>query len=269
MKIPSCLTIAGSDSGGNAGIQADLRTFHAYKVHGCSVIAALTAQNPFDVSAIHNVPADFVGAQLDAVLGVYDIRALKTGMLAGARTIETVAEKLRHFPGIIKTVDPVMVATSGAALISDGAAEALEKNLLCLADVITPNVPEAKKLSGMEINSVESAADAARSLYDRYGAAVVIKGGHLKGPAAADIVFDGDSVRTYCSPWIENPVSTHGSGCTFAAALTAEFALGRKLDEAVANAKAHVHEVIVKSAMVGENCGVLGFADGRLPRQGL
>ena len=135
---PCCLTIAGSDSGGNAGVQADLRAFHAYGLHGCTVFAALTAQNPGGVSAIHAVPADFVAAQLDAVLGVYEIRALKTGMLADPAAIEVVADRLAAHPEIAKVIDPVMIATSGARLVSDDAVAVLTKRLLPLATLVTP-----------------------------------------------------------------------------------------------------------------------------------
>ena len=141
---PCCLTIAGSDSGGNAGVQADLRAFHAYGLHGCTAFAALTAQNPFGVSAIHAVPPDFVAAQLDAVLGVYNIRALKTGMLADAAAIEVVADRIARHSEIAKVVDPVMVATSGAKLISDDAVATLTARLLPCATLITPNLPEAE-----------------------------------------------------------------------------------------------------------------------------
>ena len=145
---PCCLTIAGSDSGGNAGVQADLRAFHAYGLHGCTVFAALTAQNPFAVSAIHDVPPDFVAAQLDAVLDVYDIRALKTGMLSSAAVIETVAARLERRPEIRKVIDPVMIATSGAKLIANEAMAALTNRLLPLATLMTPNLPEAELLAG-------------------------------------------------------------------------------------------------------------------------
>ena len=133
---PCCLTIAGSDSGGNAGVQADLRTFHTYGLHGCTVFAALTAQNPHGVSAVHAVPPDFVAAQLDAVLGIYDIRALKTGMLAEASVIEVVADRIAARPGILRVVDPVMVATSGAKLISDDAVKALRERQLDRKSVV-------------------------------------------------------------------------------------------------------------------------------------
>lgn len=259
-----CLTIAGSDSGGNAGVQADLRTFHAYALHGCTVLTALTAQNPSGVSAIHAVPAEFVAAQLDAILDVYDIRSLKTGMLAESAIIETVAERFRRHPEIAKVVDPVMVATSGAKLISDDAVETLKAKLLPLATVITPNLPEAEVLCGRRpdrrrAGRALSARELARELADRFGCAVLVKGGHCTGSAAVDVLFDGKTCREFAMPWVKNAVSTHGTGCTLAAALAAELALGHELAPAVAAAKAHVREAIVRAHSVGRRCGVLGF----------
>lgn len=256
-----CLTIAGSDSGGNAGVQADLRAFHAYGLHGCTVFAALTAQNPFGVSAIHEVPADFVAAQLDAVLGVYAIRALKTGMLASPGIIETVSDRLRAHAEIAKVIDPVMVATSGARLISEAAVETLKAKLLPLATVITPNIPEAEVLAGREIRCRADVREAARHLHGKLGCAVLIKGGHAVGDltAAEDTLFDGKDFSSYTMPWVDHPVSTHGTGCSLAADFAAELTLGRDLADAVRGAKDYVHQAIANSYLVGENCGVLGF----------
>ena len=258
---PCCLTIAGSDSGGNAGVQADLRAFHAYGLHGCTVFAALTAQNPRGVSAIHAVPPDFVAAQLDAVLGTYSIAALKTGMLADAAVIDVAAAKLAAYPKIAKVIDPVMVATSGARLIEDSAVETLKARLLPLAALITPNVPEAEVLSGMRITCRAEVREAAKRLNGEFGCAVLVKGGHAVGDLgeAEDTLFDGSEFRAFTMPWIENPVSTHGTGCTLAAALAAELALGRGLSEAVRGAKEYVHRAIAGSYYVGEECGVLGW----------
>ena len=255
-----CLTIAGSDSGGNAGVQADLRAFHAYGLHGCTVFAALTAQNPFGVSAIYAVPADFVGAQLDAVLGTYDIRALKTGMLAEPEVIETVADRLARHPEIAKVVDPVMIATSGAKLISDAAVDVLKTRLLPLATVMTPNVPEAEVLSDRKIVCRADVRAVARQLAETYGCAVLVKGGHPVGDlkAAEDTLYDGKEYFAYEMPWIDNPISTHGTGCSLAAALVAELTRGRSLAEAVKGAKAYVHAAIKNSYLVGKDCGVLG-----------
>ena len=256
---PCCLTIAGSDSGGNAGVQADLRAFHAYGLHGCTVFAALTAQNPRGVSAIHSVPPDFVAAQLDAVLGVYEIRALKTGMLADPAVIDVVAGRIAAHPEIARVVDPVMIATSGAKLAANDAVEAMKRRLLPVATVITPNMPEAEALCGHAGPSVELA----RELQGRFGCAVVVKGGHGRGECAVDVLCDAvGEIREFDMPWVRNPASTHGTGCTFAAALAAELAIGRGMAEAVAGAKRHVHDAIAGSYFVGEGCGVLGFARG-------
>ena len=254
-----CLTVAGSDSGGNAGVQADLRVFHDYGLHGCTAFAALTAQNPSGVSAIHAVPPAFVAAQLDAVLGVYDIRALKTGMLGDAAAIEVVAGRLVAHPEIAKVVDPVMIATSGAKLIADGAVDELKRSLLPLATVITPNLPEAAALCGRDA----PAEELARELCETYGCAVLVKGGHSPGADAIDVLCDGGEVREFSLPWVANPVSTHGTGCSLAAALAAELALGRSLVDAVAGAKRYVREAIAGSHFVGPGCGVLGFVKDR------
>lgn len=258
-----CLTIAGSDSGGNAGVQADLRAFHAYGLHGCTVFAALTAQNPFGVSAIHAIPADFVGAQLDAVLGVYDIRALKTGMLAEPEIIGTVADHLARHPEIAKVVDPVMIATSGAKLISEAAIETLKARLLPLATLMTPNIPEAEVLSGRKIACRADVRAVARQLAETYGGAVLVKGGHAVGDlkAAEDTLYVGKEYFAYEMPWIDNPVSTHGTGCSLAAAIAAELTSGHSLAEAVEGAKSYVHAAISNSYFVGRDCGVLGFVD--------
>jgi len=257
-----CLTIAGSDSGGNAGVQADLRAFHAYGLHGCTVFTALTAQNPFGVSAIHAVPPDFVRAQLDAVLGIYSIRALKTGMLATAALIETVADKLSTHPEIAKVIDPVMVATSGAKLIDEAAVETLKTRLLPLAAIITPNIPEAEVLTNRMLTCRANVREAAKELYDTFGCAVLVKGGHAVGDltAAEDTLYDGKDFSSYTMPWIDRPVSTHGTGCSLAAALTAELTLGKGLPAAVSGAKNYVHRAIANSYLVGPNgCGVLGW----------
>ncbi len=250
-----CLTIAGSDSGGNAGVQADLRVFHDYGLHGCTAFAALTAQNPHGVFAIHAVPPAFVAAQLDAVLGVYDIRAMKTGMLSEVAAVEAVAGRLAEHSEIAKVVDPVMIATSGAKLISDDAIDALKRCLMPIATIITPNIPEAVALCGRD----GTQAELAKELNERYGCAVLVKGGHSPGTDAVDVLCDGGELREFSLPWVSNPVSTHGTGCSLAAALAAELALGHGVSEAVAGAKRYVRSAIACSCFVGKGCGVLGF----------
>lgn len=248
MIRPAVLTIAGSDSGGNAGIQADLRTFHAYCLHGCSVITALTAQNPFKVSAIHLPPVDFVAAQLDAVLGVYNIKALKIGMLSDPEVIDVIADRLAKHPEIKKVVDPVMIATSGARLISPAAVERLKEKLIPLATLVTPNLPEAEELGGD-----------AKALYDKFGVAVLVKGGHRIDGRAIDVLYEGRDEFLFELPKITSPVSTHGTGCTLSAAIASELALGKDLVQAITGAKSYVHKAIANSYHVGENCGVLDF----------
>ncbi len=269
---PCCLTIAGSDSGGNAGVQADLRAFHAYGLHGCTVFAALTAQNPFGVARILDVPADFVAAQLDAVLGVYAIRALKTGMLADPAAIETIADRLAAHPEIAKVIDPVMVATSGARLVPESARQAICARLLPMATLITPNLPEAEMLCGRAVGDPNAARvgdaahaeELARQIHGKYGCAVLVKGGHGDNAAAVDVLFDGRAAHTFALPWVPAPVSTHGTGCSLSAALAAELARGRDLVTAVEGAKRHVRAAIAGAYWVGAGCGVLGFVpDGR------
>ena len=260
---PCCLTVAGSDSGGNAGVQADLRAFHCYGLHGCTVFAALTAQNPRGVRSVLDVPAAFIADQLDAVFEMYNVRALKTGMLATPEAIEVVAERLRAAPRVKKVVDPVMVATSGAKLISDEAVAVLQERLLPLATLITPNLPEAAALLGHPVGPGAGMRAAARELAERFGCAVLVKGGHAvvdgEGGSAEDVLFDGRRVRVFGKPVVPHPVSTHGTGCSLAAALAAELARGASLARAVEGAKDFVFDAIKTSYRVGENCGVLGM----------
>jgi len=261
--FPCALTIAGSDSGGNAGIQADLRAFHAYGLHGCTVLTALTAQNPRGVRAVHVAPPAFVAAQLDAVFEMYGVKALKTGMLATADVIEVVAEKLAALPRVKKVIDPVMVATSGAKLLADDAAAALAERLLPLATLITPNLPEAEVLLG---DAIETAADvrlAAKTLARKFRCAILVKGGHSADGAAEDVLYDGRRFRAFVRPRMKDPVSTHGTGCTLAAATAAGLALGASLGDAVARAKIYVYEAIKFSYHIGRNCGVLGMPKTR------
>ena len=254
-----CLTVAGSDSGGNAGVQADLRAFHAYGVHGCTVFSALTAQNPSGVSGVLPVPPDFVAAQLDAVLGAYPVAAAKTGMFAEPEAVAAVAERFAAHRGIALVVDPVMVATSGAALADAPAIEAVKRLLMPLATVITPNIPEAEALCGAPPGAVPQDG-LARRLYGLFGVPVLVKGGHLAGGEAEDCLFDGRELLHFSLPRIVNPASTHGTGCSLAAAIAAELALGRPLPDAVAGAKAYVRDAIASSAEMAPGCAVLGFA---------
>jgi len=258
------LTIAGSDSGGNAGIQADLRAFHKFGVHGCTVITALTAQNPFEVRSVVVPEAAFVGDQLDVVLGTYGIGALKTGMLATAEVIEAVTGRLMFYDRIAKVFDPVMVATSGAKLLEDDAVEVLRKRLLPLATLITPNLSEAGILLGHEVATREEQAEAARALADTFGCAVLVKGGHGVGGCAEDALCDGERVMMLSSPRIDDPLSTHGTGCSLSAAIAASLACGRTLVEATVEGKAYVYGAIRSAMNVGEAVAVLGVPE-KLP----
>jgi len=260
----AALTIAGSDSGGNAGIQADLRTFHKFGVHGCTVITALTAQNPFEVRSVVVPEAAFVGDQLDMVLGTYAVYALKTGMLATREVIEVVADRLVCHGRVAKVVDPVMVATSGAKLLEDEAVEVLKKNLLPLATLITPNLPEAEALLGRTLATRDAQAEAAQALADRFGCAVLVKGGHGVGGRAEDALYDGARAVMLSSPRVDGPLTTHGTGCSLSAAIVASLACGRTLIEAVVEAKAYVYAAIRSAAHVGEAVAVLGVP-GALP----
>ena len=258
------LTIAGSDSGGNAGIQADLRAFHVFGVHGCTVLAALTAQNPFGVRAILAADAAFVAQQIDAVLEAYSVTALKTGMLSRPDVIEAVADRLLCQGRILKVFDPVMVSTSGTKLLQDDAVDILKARLLPLATLITPNLPEAEVLTGRRVSTRTEMIEAARSLSETYGCAALIKGGHGTGVCAEDVLFDGESLSLFSTPRIDDPLSTHGTGCSLSAAITASLACGRPLLDAVAEGKAYVYEAIRTGSYVGELATVLGTPK-RLP----
>ncbi len=263
-RLAVALTIAGSDSGGNAGVQADLRAFHMFGVHGCTVFAALTAQNPYGVRAILTADAAFVAAQLDAVLEAYAVGALKTGMLASPEVIEAVADRLVCQGRILKVVDPVMVATSGAKLLQDDAIDLLKARLLPLATLITPNLPEAEVLTGKAVATRDEMSVAARELADAFGCAVLVKGGHGACACAEDVLFDGASLHWFSTPRVESPLSTHGTGCSLSAAITASLACGKTLIGAVVEGKAYVYEAIRTGVYVGEAVAVLG-TPARLP----
>jgi hydroxymethylpyrimidine/phosphomethylpyrimidine kinase len=236
------LTIAGSDSSGGAGIQADLKTFSAFGVYGASVLTALTAQNTRGVQGIHAVPSAFVVAQIDSVLSDLDVGAIKTGMLADAEIVGTVAHRLRAAPPLPLVVDPVMVATSGDVLLKPEAVAAVKTQLAPLATLITPNLPEAAILLGGDPARTEADMVAqARALLALGCRAVLLKGGHGAGDTAVDFLAAGGEVERLSSPRVDTP-HTHGTGCTLSAAVTALLAQGRPLGEAVRRAKAYVWE---------------------------
>ncbi|HRQ66849.1 MAG TPA: bifunctional hydroxymethylpyrimidine kinase/phosphomethylpyrimidine kinase [Xanthomonadaceae bacterium] len=239
---PSVLTIAGSDSGGGAGIQADLRTFAAHHVHGLSVLTALTAQNTRGVSAIHAVPLRHVDAQLDAVFSDFRITAVKTGMLGTAALTRRVAEAMQTRRPRHLVVDPVMVASSGARLLREDAVKAVRERLLPLASLITPNVPEAEVLLGRPLADRTDMEAAAVSLHALGAGAVLLKGGHAEGRHVTDLLFDGERMLRFTQPRLRR--DGHGTGCTLAAAVAARLARGESLEDAVEGAIAFVHRAL-------------------------
>jgi len=247
------LTIAGSDSGGGAGIQADLKTATVLGCYGLSVITALTAQNTRGVQGIHEPPLEFIALQFDSVLSDIGADAAKTGMLANPGVVALVASKLKAYQVPNLVVDPVMVAQSGDALVTSDTREALIRELIPLAAVITPNRPEAEVLLGREIRSARDLGQAARDLYDLGPRAVLIKGGHIEGPAL-DVLYDGRELREYSAPRFDTP-HTHGSGCTYSAAIASHLAMGLALPEAVSRAKAFITAAIRTARPLGQGHG--------------
>lgn len=258
---PRLLTIAGSDSGGGAGIQADLKTFLALGGYGMSVITAATAQNTMGVRAVHDLPPEFVAAQLDAVFEDIGVDAVKTGMLSNAVLITTIAERLTAHgiaPGgaaaVPIVVDPVMVATSGDPLLREDARQAVVEHMVPLACVLTPNLPEAEALSGVRIDSERSLRAAGKRLQGLGAAHVLIKGGHGSGPEAVDWLFDGVAWTAFAGPRIETS-STHGTGCTFAAALAAALGRGECVPDAIWTAKRYLTGAIRNAQPLGHGHG--------------
>ena len=249
-RLPvSALTIAGSDSGGGAGIQADLKTFAAHGVHGLSAIAALTAQNTRGVIAVHVPPSAFLRAQIDACFEDFRIGAVKIGMLANSRTINAVADALQAWQPELVVLDPVMVASSGARLLDPSALRTLRKRLIPLATVLTPNIPEAELLLGRKIAG-DKAAEAALSELLALGAgAVLLKGGHLPGKIITDRLDDGRRLREFVHPRLR--IEGHGTGCTLASAIAANLCLGESLPGACAAAADYVHGALLSAYRPG------------------
>lgn len=258
-SIPVALTVAGSDSGGGAGIQADLQVFAALGVHGTSAITCVTAQNPKAVTGIQGCQARMVRLQLEAVFSELPPAATKTGMLYSQRIVETVAEFFEERPKSTLIVDPVMVSTSGARLLKSDAIRMLQNRLLPAATLITPNLDEAAILTDRSLTSVEDLRAAARQINDRFGCAVLVKGGHLKDSSkAVDIFFDGSEELMLSAPFAKG-VSTHGTGCTYSAAIAAGCALGLSLAKAVSLGKDFITQAIHASQKVG-SYSVLNWA---------
>lgn len=250
----TALTIAGSDSSGGAGIQADLKTMLANHVYGMSAITALTAQNTTGVTDIMEVTPEFLAEQLDSIFT--DIRpdAVKTGMVSSSQLIEIIADKLREYEAVNIVVDPVMVATSGAKLICDDAMETLKKKLLTLATVITPNIPEGEVLAGMKITSKEDMVTAAEKISNTYGCSVLLKGGHSLNDANDLLVEPGKEPVWFKGRRIAN-TNTHGTGCTLSSAIASNLAKGKSLEEAVKCAKNYISGALAAGLDLGKGSG--------------
>jgi hydroxymethylpyrimidine/phosphomethylpyrimidine kinase len=253
MKLPVALTIAGSDSGGGAGIQADLKTFAALGVHGASAITAITAQNTVTVTDILELPVEIIVAQIDAVVSDLGVEAAKTGMLASSKVIEAVAAAIDAHRIQNLVVDPVMVAKGGAKLLRDDAVHALRSRLLPLAAVITPNLPEAEVLLGRPIRTIDERREAARSLVALGPRAAVVKGGHASEDAT-DVYWDGSDMVELPAPRMPT-ANTHGSGCVFSAAIAAGLAKGLEPLAAVRQAKEFITAAIEHSLEIGHGHG--------------
>ena len=249
-KIPIVLTIAGSDSGGGAGVQADLKTFAALGVHGTSAITCVTAQNPGRIAGIQAIRPEMVRAQIESVFAELKPAAVKTGMLFSAEIIRVVAEFFASGKRPPLIVDPVMVATSGAVLLKPGAIRVLKERLLPLAALVTPNLDEAEILVGRQLRSLDDLREAAREIHGRFGCAALVKGGHLRlGRDAVDVLFDGRRITVLRARRVRG-VSTHGTGCTYSAAIAAWLAKGEKLLRSVGLSKRFITRAITSSQKV-------------------
>ncbi len=248
------LTIAGSDSGGGAGIQADLKTFSTFEVYGLSVLTAVTAQNTLGVQGAHVLPPDFVTLQIRSVLSDIGADAVKTGMLATKEIVAAVAMELRAFQLQHLVVDPVMVSATGHRLLDEDAVEAMKTLLLPLATVATPNLDEATILWGEKIDDLNGMQEAAQAIKDMGPQHVLVKGGHLSGPDVFDVLYDGQQFAVLESPKIPTK-NTHGSGCTLSAAIAAGLAKGQGVKDAVAVAQRFIRAAIEAAVMIGKGKG--------------
>jgi hydroxymethylpyrimidine/phosphomethylpyrimidine kinase len=273
MTMPVALTIAGSDSSAGAGIQADLKTFAAFGVYGASVITALTAQNTTGVSGIHQVPADFVTAQMDVVFSDLDIKAVKIGMVAQLATIDAIVAGLMRWSPKHVVLDPVMIATSGDRLLATDAIEALRTKLIPRASLITPNLPEAAALLDEPIAASEAAIESqGKRLLAMGCGTVLIKGGHAKGPESIDYLVTSSGVTALAAPRIATR-NTHGTGCSLSSAIAAGLAKGEKMESAVRDAKTWISAAIAAADQLGVGHGhgpihhFHGFHSARHPRE--
>jgi hydroxymethylpyrimidine/phosphomethylpyrimidine kinase len=248
------LTIAGSDSGGGAGIQADIKAMSANGVFAMSAITTVTAQNTEEVIDVFELPLSIIAAQIDAVFDDFDVSAVKTGMLSSAEIVKVVAKLLKPQNVTNLVVDPVMIAKSGHRLLKPDAVEALMHELIPLALVVTPNIHEAQQLSGIEIKTLNDARKAAKIIHRLGCRHVLIKGGHLLEDRATDLLYDGRFFELFKSEFIDTP-HTHGTGCTFASAIAAHLALGKPLTQAVTAAKAYLTEAIRHGLSIGHGKG--------------
>jgi hydroxymethylpyrimidine kinase/phosphomethylpyrimidine kinase len=254
--MPTTLTIAGSDSVAGAGIQADLKTFAAFGVYGVSAVTAITAQNTIGVTDVFPLPAQWVRAQIDAVFQDVTIAAVKTGMLATGDIARTVAETMVQFHGPSLVVDPVMAATTGRTLLEPEAVSILKTQLLPMATIVTPNVAEAEMLSGMHIGSLQDAREAAKRIVELGPSAVLIKGGHLAGSDATDLLLHAGTFAEFSSPRARFG-NLHGTGCTLASAIAARLALGDEVPAAVQRAKRYITGAIEQSFEAGHGARIL------------
>ena len=247
------LTIAGSDSGGGAGIQADLKTFCAHGVYGMSVIVAVTAQNTQKVIDVQDIDPDIIEKQIDAVFEDIGCDAVKIGMISRIESIKTVSKKLKKYKPKSIVLDPVMISKSGYPLINPNAVETLVHELIPLATVVTPNIPEAEKISGIKIKTIEDMKEAAEVIYKIGPKSVLVKGGHLVNDAT-DILYDGKDI-TYIKSERINTKNTHGTGCTLSSAIASNLALGMDIKEAVREAKKYITTAIRHSLSIGKGVG--------------
>jgi hydroxymethylpyrimidine/phosphomethylpyrimidine kinase len=258
MTTPVVLTIAGSDSGGGAGIQADLRTFAFHKVHGTSALTCITAQNTLGVTRVDALPPESVTAQMDAVASDIGFQAAKTGMLLNADIIEAVVRMLERLQFKTLVVDPVMVSRTGAQLIDDAAIATLTQTLIPQALIVTPNRYEAQILASLEIDSLETMKAAAQKIYTLGPKAVLVKGGGMMGDLkGVDVWFDGEDLQILETAFVDTP-HTHGTGCTLSAAIAANLALGKQPFNAVQSAKQYVTEALKHSLAIGQGQGPVG-----------
>lgn len=256
--IPVALTIAGSDSGGGAGIQADLKTFSFHCVHGTSALTCVTAQNTVGVTRVDALPPEAVVAQIQAVMGDIGVQAVKTGMLLNAPIMEAVADQLRTFNRIPIVIDPVMVSRTGAQLIDDTAVTTLREQLIPLATIVTPNRYEAQLLSGLEIRSLEEMQAAARRIHQLGPKTVLVKGGGMKGELrGVDVWFDGVQFQTFSTETVDTP-NTHGTGCTLGAAIAANLCLEKDLFTSIQQAKQYVTQALHQALAIGKGQGPVG-----------